>query len=208
MSRTPTSRRGFLLRAGAIASAGVATPLIATAARADPAPDRASRKNIDSLTAAELATYGHAVALLRDGARSSARQPLFHPALRQAAMPDARIAGQPWDRLQLEAIEAQLRATDPPRTAEVTIPYWDFTQPVSGREYPAAFERPDSALFVGAGDGSTGQLDPVFWSYHAYIDLVWDRWAREHGPLAPGTTAHLWIGKGAVEIRTIRTLGA
>jgi hypothetical protein len=204
MSRTLSSRRGFFVRAGAVACAAVVPPLISNAARACPGQARVTRKNIDELTGPELATYEHAVRLLREGARSSSGQTLFHPALRQAAMPDSTIAGRPWDRRHLEAIEALLRATDPARTAEITVPYWDFTQPASGREYPAAFERAGSPLFAAAHDGDSGQLDPVFWSYHAYIDTVRGQWERDQVPIARGVTAHLWIGRDAVEIRTSR----
>lgn len=204
MSRILISRRGVLLGAGAIASAAVVPSFISTAARAFPGVARVTRKNIDELTGQELATYEHAVQLLRDGARSIRGQLLFHPALRQAAMRDSIVAGKPWDRRHLEAIEALLRATDPLRTAEITVPYWNFTQPASGREYPVAFERADSPLFAAAQDGEPGQLDPVFWSYHAYIDKVREQWDRDHGPLVRGTTAHVWIGRGAVEIRTSR----
>lgn len=204
MSRILISRRGVLRGAGAIASAAVVPSFISTAARAFPGAVRVTRKNIDALTGQELATYEHAVRLLRKGARSNTGQPLFHPALRQAAMPDSAVAGKPWDRRHLEAIEALLRTTDPARTAEIAVPYWDFTQPPSGREYPAAFERADSPLFAAALDGGPAQLDPVFWSYHAYIVMVREQWDRDHGPLARGMTAHVWIGRRAVEIRTSR----
>jgi hypothetical protein len=204
MSRTLSSRRGFFLRAGAVACAAVVPPVISTAAHACPSPARVMRKNIDELSGGELATYEHAVRLLRESARSDSGQALFHPALRQAANPDSTIAGKPWDRRHLEAIEARLRATDPARTAEITVPYWDFTQPASGREYPAAFERAGSPLFAAAHDGDPGQLDPVFWSYHAYIDTVRGQWERDQVPIARGVTAHLWIGRDAVEIRTSR----
>ncbi len=29
-------------------------------------------------------------------------------------------------------------------------------------------------------DPTTASLDPIFWSFHAYIDLIWDRWQKVH----------------------------
>jgi hypothetical protein len=191
--------------AGAIASATAIPSFIASAARACPQQALATRKNIDELTGRELATYEHAVRLLRAGVDSDSGKTLFHPALRQLASPETTIAKAPWDRVHLETIEALLRATDPVRTAELTVPYWNFTQPASGREYPLAFERASSPLFAAAPDGELGQLDPLFWSYHAYIDTIRDQWDRDQGPPAAGMKARLWIGRGAAEIRTFAT---
>ena len=46
----------------------------------------------------------------------------------------------PWHRAYLLAFEDALRASDPPKTSNVTIPYWDWTEPPSGSRYPKAFE--------------------------------------------------------------------
>ncbi len=146
--------------------------------------------------------------MLLDSARSNSGVLALHPALRQLADPDATVAAMPWDRGQLMEIEARLRATDPARTAELTIPYWDFTQPPSGQAWPAAFERSGSPLFVGANDTTTPRFNPAFWSYHAYIDVVRQQWEQTHGPLARGMVAHLWIGERTVEIRVRRDLMA
>ena len=29
-------------------------------------------------------------------------------------------------------------------------------------------------------DPTFAALDPIFWSFHAYIDLIWDRWQKVH----------------------------
>src|SRR5262249_41210412 len=38
------------------------------------------------------------------------------------------------------------------------------------------------STFVGGDRGapSFAALAPIFWSFHAYIDLIWDRWQRVH----------------------------
>lgn len=38
------------------------------------------------------------------------------------------------------------------------------------------------ATFVGGdmANPSFAALDPIFWSFHAYIDLIWDRWQKVH----------------------------
>jgi tyrosinase len=130
-----------------------------------------------------------------------------------------------------------LQQSDPPVTANVMIPYWDWTlPPIQGNHFPSAFEDPASPLFdrrfniapppwdpddirfmvqekdwnVFAGkpdpsnqfgrnpgtvengphntlhtnisrdmhDPDTAVQDPIFWSFHAGIDLVWSRWQR------------------------------
>jgi hypothetical protein len=205
MTTTLTSRRRVLRGAGALACAAVIPSLISGVAFACPDAARLMRKNIDELTQGELETYEHAVRLLSEGAASPSFHPLAHPALRQAASASP-ANGTPWDRHHLEAIEAQLRATDPARTAEVSVPYWNFTRPASGRAYPLAFERAGSPLFVG--HQSAPRLDAVFWSYHAYIATVWAQWAQDHTPLEPGVAVHLWIGPNTVEIRTRRNITA
>lgn len=205
MSGTLTSRRNVVLSAGAVACAALTPPLVAAAATVASGLTPVIRKNIDSLSEEELATYAHAVGLLRAQAADDST-PVYHPALRGAVTPLASMAGRPWDRRHLEAIEQRLRATDPPRTASVSVPYWDFTKPASGLVYAAAFERPDSPLLANAGDGDPARLDPVFWSYHAYIITVEDQWRLRNDPLPRGTTSHLWIGPNAVEIRTSRRL--
>jgi hypothetical protein len=199
MSRRLPSRRNVFLGAGAIASAALLPSLARAHAPVNTASPRQARKNIDDLTAAELEIYEHAVRLLLADSRSKVA---LHPVLRQAATLDPADAGRQWRQHHLEAIEAQLRATDPARTSRIVVPHWDFTKAPSGHQYPRAFERAGSPLFVGAHNGAPNHLDPVFWSYHAYIDTVWQAWETGHAPRAQRTTAHLWIGPNTVEIRT------
>ena len=46
----------------------------------------------------------------------------------------------PWHRAYLLAFEDALRASDPPKTSNVTIPYWDWSEPPTGSRYPKLFE--------------------------------------------------------------------
>jgi len=187
MSRLPLSRRNVFRAGGALAATAVLPPLAM-------AGMRPVRRNIDDLSMAELAAYEHAVRLLQQRAGD-----VLHPTLRQAMAMDNGCGA--FQRIHLERIEARLRAADPVRTASIVIPYWDFTALASGRNYPRAFERAGSPLF--AGEDGQAALDPIFWSYHAYIDTIWQRWEDVHGPATPGTGARLWLGPARVEIRTI-----
>jgi hypothetical protein len=221
------------------------------------------RKNIDSLSTEELDNYKHAVKILKD--RSAANPAAKDGYVWQAALhndfdrirPDGEPGGCehrserffPWHRAHLAGFEKILRETDPARTANVTIPFWDWTLPASGVRFPGAFEdmssplfhngryhkpsdvpegeglltaiqwdadevrdrmvrQPDWFLFAGnpagtpdegpgvlekrphnkihpsigptMGEPSLASQDPIYWSFHAYIDLVWARWQRLH----------------------------
>jgi hypothetical protein len=46
----------------------------------------------------------------------------------------------PWHRAYLLLFEDALRASDPPLTSNLTIPYWDWTEKPTGARYPAQFE--------------------------------------------------------------------
>jgi tyrosinase len=46
-----------------------------------------------------------------------------------------------WHRAYLYWFEEALRASDPPSTSNVTLPYWDWTQMPSGDRYPIQFEQ-------------------------------------------------------------------
>lgn len=66
----------------------------------------------------------------------------------------------PWHRALLTMVEKTLQATAPEH-ADVTIPYFDFTNSytVSGKYYPAAFQDPDTMLskqLNASVDGSAG----------------------------------------------------
>lgn len=53
----------------------------------------------------------------------------------------------PWHRAHLIYFEKLLQATDPPRTANATISYWDWIHPeTDGRKFPRAFELPGLSM--------------------------------------------------------------
>jgi tyrosinase len=168
----------------------------------------------------------------------------------------------PWHRALLYFLELALQKVDPPRTANVRIPFYNYTQmPKLPGRYPGVFERPGTILnkmwtttgwqksnrnntaisspffsysedvaqliennpnwtksnlgtrgsingFAGGakpkgGKGAvetpqhdwmhdqgiggllqqttTAAFDPIFWSFHAYIDLIFERWIERYG---------------------------
>ena len=215
------------------------------------------RKSIDMLTAEELENYIHAVKKIQEISTDDPRVQFSYahmaglhnyPHLFENACEHWNYRFFAWHRALLFNYEDALRASDPPRTSEVTIPYWNWTVNPSGKRYPVAFEndadavqayykrRIDSALlqtlfnsrrnstptnqpvypwsaiaeiarttkseeflgkesdhgnlenpphdvmhgFIG-GDlsfTSTAANDPIFWSFHAFVDLVW-RWRQQ-----------------------------
>jgi tyrosinase len=215
------------------------------------------RKNIDALSADELATYKHALDIVIH--RGTTNPSAMDGYAWQAALhndfererPDGSIGACehrselffPWHRAHLAGFEKILRETDAPRTSNVTLPYWDWTQAASGTRFPAAFEdqssplfhagrfpdvtpstpriqwdaeevktkmvqEPDWLLFAGdppdpsggsfgwvesgphntihgaigptMGNPTQASRDPIYWSFHSYIDLIWTRWQRVH----------------------------
>lgn len=170
-----------------------------------------------------------------------------------------------WHRAEFFYLEQILKSTDPngtltdskgnkgPATANLRIPYWDFTNMPSGDRFPEVFEDPTSILYYGGraegklkkpfyskeeiafyfyqdwpnfggtpngvgGDGITGSgqfelnvhnpmhntgvgglmrsdktaaYDLIFFSFHAYIDLVYDQWITHHGAEDGGTMTSL-----------------
>lgn len=225
------------------------------------------RKNIDALTQEEMANYLHALQIVTNRDPMSVGSYAYFAALHN----DVEVGPcehesetfLPWHRAHLHDFESELRAADPPRTANVTIPYWNWSEAPSGSRYPIAFEnevllkRPDrkttpickaaanancdrlaypwsdldadvlsvkswsSPTEANFGsfslnqamecrerqDGGYGVLeqpphntmhfayigglmanpgtaaeDPIFWSYHAFIDLLWWNWQqrRDH----------------------------
>jgi hypothetical protein len=57
----------------------------------------------------------------------------------------------PWHRARLAGFEKLLRDSDPPRTANVTIPYWDWTKPASGKMTTSSKVGPRRCSIVDAG---------------------------------------------------------
>ena len=213
------------------------------------------RKAIDDLTADELETYIYAVKKIQEISItdptvefSYAHMAGLHniPTLFAGACEHWNHRFFAWHRALLLNYEDALRASDPPRTSKVTIPYWNWTIEASGHRYPVAFENNSNAVakhykksidptllqvlfrhnrndemsspmytwsyiteialaqsseeFLGSkmnhgelenpahdsmhafigGDlvsTATAANDPIFWSFHTFIDLVW--WWRQ-----------------------------
>src|SRR5258708_518674 len=112
------------------------------------------RKSIDTLTQQELDDYIWALNKVRD--RSNANPDDHAGYIWQAGLHDDPEIGPcehgsdhffAWHRAHLYYFELLLRASDPPRTANVTIPYWDWSRPpATGARYPAAFSMPGLAV--------------------------------------------------------------
>ena len=78
----------------------------------------------------------------------------------------------PWHRAEFYYFEKLLRSTDPngtitdsrgrngPSTANVAVPYWNWTRPPSGNRYPKAFEDEMSPLFHMERNTSPAQMVP------------------------------------------------
>jgi hypothetical protein len=239
----PGSRRNLLLGLGVAATLGQ-LPRLASAQGTT-----RKRKNIETLTAAELQAYEHAIQIVKARSTANPNDPAgyqFWASLHDNS-DDSIHSGCthfsekffPWHRRYLADFEVLLQQSDPPVTADVTIPYWDWTQPPkTGKHFPGAFEQPTSPLFdtrlaitpppwdpadihtqiqepdwnlfagkpdpsnsFGSNPGSvesgphntlhtnisrdmrnpeTAVQDPIFWSFHSGIDLVWARWQHLH----------------------------
>jgi tyrosinase-like protein len=213
------------------------------------------RKNIDKLTPPELAAYKHAVAILQKSTDPKNNYS-YHANLHNLFLstpPHGCEHGNdlffPWHRYHLANFEKALQATDPDHatlsTKDVTIPYWDWTKPPSGKRFPKDFENnldpggaanplfddfrntdpsapffdeaymtgivrnnPDWNQFAGGpkdviefygafespshntmhgtyiggtmADPTSAAMDPIYWSFHCFIDVQWDRWQKIH----------------------------
>jgi tyrosinase-like protein len=244
------TRRKIVLNA----PAAIAVLSIPAAVRAAGTP--AKRKSIDALSASELDTYKHAIQIVKSRSAANPDDPTgydywagLHDNFDESVHSGCAHFSEkffPWHRRYLSDFERVLQQTDPPATAGVMIPYWDWTQPPKGGgHFPQAFldsssplfdqtrltltpppwdpadlrnmvQETDWNIFAGKPDPSNGfgtspgnvesgphntlhtrisrhmknpntaVQDPIFWSFHAGIDLVWSRWQRLH--VAPGTT--------------------
>jgi len=206
--------------------------------------DPRRRKNIDELTDEELENFKHAFRKLKEE-----KPDVFarHISLHNGAAGPCEHGNDlflPWHRAHLQFFEQDLRAIDPPRTANVRLPYWNWTIAASGDRYPEAFEDPSSILFhairrssgselptedeidnildnddweeFGGGTPGFGELesqphnhmhgdfisgsmgnpstaaeDPIYWAFHCYLDLLWDKWQKKHGKPPSSLTALL-----------------
>ncbi|MCP3406172.1 tyrosinase family protein [Bradyrhizobium sp. CCGB01] len=138
-------------------SASIALLLVASLAHA---ADLRTRKSIDDLSADELETYIHAVKQVRD---KSIADPLVQfsyahmaglhniPALFSGACMHHTYNFWAWHRAHLINYEDALRASDPPRTANVMVPYWDWTKKPSGKRFPVVFENDTAAVTAHYG---------------------------------------------------------
>ncbi|MFE2724749.1 tyrosinase family protein [Kitasatospora sp. NPDC059327] len=201
-----------------------------------------SRRDINSLSPAELDDYTHALGILR--ARSAADPSDVTGYDFQAALHNDFSVGPcehgtdqflPWHRAHLFYFEKLLQESDPPRTANVTLPYWDWLHPQASGKFPPAFATPeltenrnsdpvdlppdtltivttetDQGLFSGfppahpgadfgrlesgphnfmhgnfigglMANPSRAALDPIYFSFHSFIDLLWAEWQRRNG---------------------------
>jgi hypothetical protein len=210
------------------------------------------RKDINALNNDELADYIHALNILR---ARSAQNPDDETGYDfQARLHNDRFIGPcehasdlflSWHRAHLYYFEKLLQEADPPRTANVTIPYWDWLHPEVNGRFPEAFAHPSSLYRPGRnenpgpgspgeklhpktlqivteetdwntfggkpkprsgygdlekgphnhmhvnfisglmGDGDTAAEDPIYWSFHCFIDLLWAEWLRRNNVPPP-----------------------
>ena len=224
---------------------------LALPATAENCDNHFCRKNIDDLSAQELSDYIHAVEILTQRGSEEPNNYDDLAFIHNRAPSDDRPGGPcehgsdlflPWHRPHLLAFEQALRESDPPRTSNVRIPYWDWTKPPSGNFYPEAFEDNSSILYTyrnsgvsrnqsptphaytgcymqesvlntsewsvfGGGESrsrqgvleqpshnalhssyiggymsnpSTAAYDPIYWSFHAFIDLLMWEWQKDN----------------------------
>jgi hypothetical protein len=244
----PITRRDALKTGAAIAVAA-ASPIAPRHAVAADAVRK--RRNIEALSADELSAYKHAIKTVKDRSKADPNDPkgydywaALHDMFDESIHSGCTHFSEkffPWHRRYLFDFEAVLQQSDPAVTANVMIPYWDWTRkPKQGVHFPSAFEEagsplfdrrfnitpppwdsadvlamvqdPDWSLFAGKPDPSnlfgnnpgsiesgphntlhtnisrhmhdpdTAVQDPIFWSFHAGIDLCWSRWQRLHVP--------------------------
>ncbi|MFE6176870.1 tyrosinase family protein [Streptomyces sp. NPDC056464] len=199
------------------------------------------RKDINSLTDAELNDYIHALNILRQRSEVNEDDPAgyaFQASLHNGSAGPCEHGSDlflPWHRAHLHYFEKLLQAADPPRTQNVTIPYWDWISVQTPEKFPLAFKKPglkaprssaaaslppntlqivttetDQKEFAGypSGDllGDSGRLesgphdtmhsfyiggamanpetaaeDAIYFSFHAFIDLMWAEWQHRNG---------------------------
>jgi hypothetical protein len=244
MKLNSVTRRSVILSA----AGSIAATAIPGTVRAAGTP--AKRKNIDALSAPELDAYKHAIQIVKNRSAANPDDPTgyafwagLHDNFDESIHSGCAHFSEkffPWHRRYLSDFELVLQQTDPPVTAGVMIPYWDWSQPpAGGGHFPQAFldttsplfdrriltktpppwdpadilsmvKETDWNVFAGKPDPSdefgtnpgivesgphntlhtnisrdmanpgTAVNDPIFWSFHGGIDLVWARWQRLH----------------------------
>ena len=220
------------------------------------------RKDINELNNDELADYIHALDILRARSAQNSDDETgydFQAGLHNGVFRDDEFIAcehgsdlfLPWHRAHLHYFEQLLQEADPPRTANVTIPYWDWLHPEVNGRFPKAFANPglfkpgrnvnptpgspgeklpDDTLEIvteetdwndfggfpegdptgdfGAlelpphnymhgffisglmGNPSTASEDPIYFSFHAFIDLLWAEWQRRNNAPPPTSPDH------------------
>ena len=217
------------------------------------------RRDINTLNDNEIADYIHALDILR--ARSEVNPDDETGYAFQAGLHNDPFIGPcehgndrflAWHRSHLHYFEKLLQESDPPRTANVTIPYWDWIHPETSGKFPSAFNGPGlfmpgrnvtpnpslppeilelmvtlppntleivttltdwnafggypegdpngdygaleqgrhnrmHGFFIGGrmDDPTTAAEDPIYWSFHAFIDLLWAEWQRRNNMPPP-----------------------
>jgi hypothetical protein len=130
---------------------------------ASSAADVRTRKHVEDMTSAEWKTLGTAIQALHaldkfdgtgksifpQGADSYERFVQIHGDARESG---ACLHGSEevwfWHRAFLLHFENRLRATSPPASSNITLPYWDWAERSSGSKgFPQAYETATSPLF-------------------------------------------------------------
>ena len=174
-----------------------AAALVLGLSASPPASAERVRRNIDDLDTQQLGDYLHAVAKLKEISRQD-------PASKDGYVNFAELHDEfdvgpcehssdtflPWHRAHLLEFEDALRRSDPPRTVDVTVPYWDWSRLPTGRRYAKAFEDTQSVLYAsGRHDKPICKLD----GDPQCEGLPWPRSYLE----AKVLTASGWRGVGA-----------
>jgi len=125
------------------------------------------RKNIEDLTAGELAAYEHAIEkLVASGDYQTHAD--FHNVFSDDPPLGCEHANDlffPWHRFHLLNFERSLQLSDPDHptlsTKNVTIPYWNWgLKPRTGKRYPEAFERAGTVL--SSTERKTAATNPFY----------------------------------------------
>src|SRR4029450_1311947 len=133
------------------------------------------RKDINSLSATEIADYIHALNVLRRRSEADPDDPAgydFQAGLHNDDRGPCEHGNDlflPWHRAHLYYFEQLLQESDPPRTAEVTIPYWDWIHPEPVDKFPPAFSepglsKPDRILNLTPPAPAAGPPTPGDWT--------------------------------------------
>ena len=231
------------------------------------------RRDINALSQVELDNYIHALNIVRARSRTNPDDPhgydwhaRRHNDMDVGPCEHGNDLFFAWHRCHLHYFEQVLRATDPPRTSEVSIPYWDWSRPdPAGGRYPARFQLPGlegnrfaqgaplhaetinivrgtpewsefggwpkgtpgknygkfelgphnhmHGSYIGGlmGDPFAAAEDPIYWSFHCFIDLLWHEWQRRNpGQAATSPTVMLrgFVGEPKTLVSDFQSVAA